>query len=335
MGPLGNILVGLAIWLAFMSEIVTATPNDAVPQSNRRASSELRFIAIGDWGEGSKSQHQVAGAMGKWCAAHTCDFIISTGDNFYPCGVKSVDDDYFNSRWRDVYNQSKIAGLTWYMCAGNHDHDKYCKGEGYDVRYQVEYFQKNPRWYFPALYYSFTKNVGTSKIKFVSIDTESIRSGENDCVDDFLNRELNDPHVNWKVVFGHHPFFSAGGKDKTSRKDTKFRDKILPILQNHNVDIYLSGHDHNLQHWQNASTLDIDHIVTGAGGRGRSGSVQKYEDKMVGLGMKKMFFKKTYGFTYFVVTENSISWKFLSKDLNSKGLPKELYTHERSKYYVQ
>ena len=227
MRPLGNILVGLAVWLAFMCKIVTARLNDALPISNRSASSELSFIAIGDWGEGGKRQHQVAGAMGKWCADHTCDFIISTGDNFYPCGVKSVDDDYFNSRWRDVYNQPKTAGLTWYMCAGNHDHDKYCKGKGYDVRYQVEYSKKNHQWHFPALFYSFTMNVGTSKIKFVSIDTESIRSGENDnFAANYLNRELNDPHVNWKIVFGHHPFYSAGQKDTTADRYRKFRKRI-------------------------------------------------------------------------------------------------------------
>ena len=176
MRPLGNTLVGLAVWLAFMCNIVTARFNDVMPRSNRSISSELRFIAIGDWGSGRNRQIQIAKAMAKWCADHTCDFIISTGDNFYPCGVNSVDHDHFKTRWSDMY--WNLHGLTWYMCAGNHDHgyghDLNCKEPGYEVGYQVKYSKGNPRWHFPELNYSFKKNVSRSKIKFVSIHTQSI-----------------------------------------------------------------------------------------------------------------------------------------------------------------
>ena len=166
MQRLGNIFVGVAVWLGFMCKIVTARPNDVMPRSNRSASSELRFIAIGDWGQDGQDQNQIAKAMGKWCSSHRCDFIISTGDNFYPCGVDSVDHEFFNSKWRDVYTHPKIADLKWHMCAGNHDHggghDKKCTDPKYEVRYQVEY--TNPRWYFPKLSYSFNKNAGTATI---------------------------------------------------------------------------------------------------------------------------------------------------------------------------
>ena len=328
MRSLEIILVGLAVWLAFMCNIVTARTSDVMPRSNRSISSELRFIAIGDWGSGRNRQIQIAKAMAKWCADHTCDFIISTGDNFYPCGVNSVDHDHFKTRWSDMY--WNLHGLTWYMCAGNHDHgyghDLNCKEPGYEVGYQVKYSKGNPRWHFPELNYSFKKNVGRSKIKFVSIDTQSIRRGEDGNTAGFVDRELKDPHVNWKVVFGHHPFFSAGKKDTTTPKNKKLRDKILPVMINHNADIYLSGHDHNHQHWQKAGTPDIDHILTGAGGKGKYHHSQQHEDNMVTqFGMKKIFFKAEYGFTYFVVTEKSISWKVLSKDL------KILHKHTRTK----
>ena len=328
MRRLGNIFVGVAVWLSFMCKIVTARPNDVMPRSNRSDSSELRFIAIGDWGQGNQDQREIAKAMGKWCSSHRCDFIISTGDNFYPCGVDSVDHDFFKSRWRDVYTHPKIADLKWHMCAGNHDHggghDKKCKDPKYEVRYQVEY--TNPRWHFPKLSYSFNKNAGTATIKFVSIDTESIRRGEDDNTSGFVDRELKEPNVKWKVVFGHHPFFSAGKKDTTRSRDKKLRAKILKVMQKHNADIYLSGHDHNHQHWQKAGTIDIDHILTGAGGKKLYHRNDKHKKKNEQqYGMKLRFFKAAFGFTYFVVTEKSISWKVLSKDL------KILHKHTRTK----
>ena len=46
-------------------------------------------------------------------------------------------------------------------------------------------------------------------------------------------------------MFGHHPCFSGGahGPDKELIKE------ILPIMRAGNVDIYMAGHDHNMQHW--------------------------------------------------------------------------------------
>ena len=44
---------------------------------------DLHFIVIGDWGTGRRHQKEIAEAMGKFCQGNKCDFIISTGDNFY------------------------------------------------------------------------------------------------------------------------------------------------------------------------------------------------------------------------------------------------------------
>ena len=77
---------------------------------------ELRFIAIGDWGSGRQHQKEVADAMGKFCqgwSGNKCDFIISTGDNFYSRGVNGVHDDQFDESWRDVYTHPSIAHLPW------------------------------------------------------------------------------------------------------------------------------------------------------------------------------------------------------------------------------
>ena len=75
----------------------------------------VRFIAIGDWGSGRSRQKEVAEAMGDFCQHYRCDFIITTGDNFYKKGVKSLSDKKFDKRWRDVYTHPSIANLPWYV----------------------------------------------------------------------------------------------------------------------------------------------------------------------------------------------------------------------------
>ena len=313
MRPFGNILVGLAVWLVFMCKIVTARPNDVMPRSNRSASSEVRFIAIGDWGQGEDDQRQIAKAMDKWCAGHRCDFVISTGDNFYPCGVNSVDDDFFNSRWRNMYNGPNLKNLKWHMCAGNHDHGQGSDCKGDNANFQIQY--KNDRWHFPRDHYSFEEYAGTSKIKFISIDTQTIQFGDDSEIVPFVDKELNDPSAKWKVVFGHHPFYSAGHKDATRDEYVHLRLQILKKMERHHADIYLSGHDHNHQHWQKARAIDIDHIITGAGGKHLYKKRPQHQANMENkYGMKLKYFKKKFGFTYFIVTEKSIAWRVVSKD---------------------
>ena len=48
----------------------------------------------------------------------------------------------------------------------------------------------------------------------------------------------------WKIVIGHHPIYSGGGHGDTVEL---IRD-ILPLLQEHKVQAYFNGHDHDLQH---------------------------------------------------------------------------------------
>src|SRR5688500_13514028 len=53
----------------------------------------LDFIIVGDWGrQGEYFQKAVADQMSNAATSLDLDFVISTGDNFYPDGVASVQD---------------------------------------------------------------------------------------------------------------------------------------------------------------------------------------------------------------------------------------------------
>ena len=52
----------------------------------------VRFVAMGDTGEGNADQATVAAAIETLCAAQGCDFVLLLGDNFYDVGVEDVND---------------------------------------------------------------------------------------------------------------------------------------------------------------------------------------------------------------------------------------------------
>ena len=118
-------------------------------QLNLNDQENMHFIVIGDWGSGRHHQKEVADGMGKFCEDSKCDFIISTGDNFYSRGVDSVYDDQFDESWRDVYNHPSIAHLPWYLTVGNHDHTSDREW------YQVAFSHIEPQWNLPNLAFSF------------------------------------------------------------------------------------------------------------------------------------------------------------------------------------
>ena len=58
-----------------------------------------------------------------------------------------------------------------------------------------------------------------------------------------MDNELGASNADWKFVVGHHPPYTGGGHSGSST----IRNRVMPILQQNNVDIFLLGHDHNAQ----------------------------------------------------------------------------------------
>src|ERR1044072_5167793 len=55
-------------------------------ESKSLASPGIRCLVIGDWGTGHSLQHQIAGGLQSFAEQMHPQFVISTGDNFYPSG---------------------------------------------------------------------------------------------------------------------------------------------------------------------------------------------------------------------------------------------------------
>ena len=161
---------------------------------------------------------------------------------------------------------------------------------------------------------------------FVSIDTVSIEKDYNDAEGmlNLLNNNLkNAGEEDWKIVFGHYPCYSGGNYAGSEI----LQEKVLPIMEANNVDFYLSGHDHNQQHWvTKGNSRGIEHITTGAGGKSLYSQDNENVRKNERKGMELEFFDKQYGFSYFKVDKDKITVQFV----NSNG--QVLHQITRNKY---
>lgn len=250
----------------------------------------LNFVVLGDWGRmGTPEQHAVARGMGRVAATSQSQFVVTTGDNFYEDGVASIDDPHWRGSFEDVYTNASLQ-MPWYVALGNHDY----RG---NVQAQIDYTRHSARWRLPARYYAFEKTIdGCAKAQFVVLDTtpflpryrhsdgERLASvGEQAPLGQlaWLRATLARSDAPWKCVIGHHPLYSGspfhGGTPE-------LQELVLPILQEHAVQVYFCGHEHDLQY---LCAPGVHCVVSGAGAASRE----------TGLDAYTAFCSSTLGFT--------------------------------------
>jgi acid phosphatase len=211
-------------------------------------------------------QRKVAQQMARASRETGANFVISTGDNFYPGGATSVADPQFQATFEKIYDDPALM-IPWYVVLGNHDH----RG---DVEAEIHYTTGNSRWHLPSAYYTHTEALadGTTA-EFFFIDSEAIRERYQSWVPHlvrdaqvkWLERELANSKAEWKIVVGHHPVYSSG-----MHGDTKaLIRRIRPLFKKYGVQAYFNGHDHDLEHIIMSRT---HYFTSGAGGETRPAS---------------------------------------------------------------
>jgi hypothetical protein len=252
----------------------------------------VRFVALGDGGEGNDQQYAVAAAMDTVCAAKTdgfgdgCEFALYLGDNFYDNGVDSVDDIQFQTKFELPYAE---LDFPFYIVLGNHDYGA-LSIDIFRINYQVEYADTSEKWTMPGTYYSFEQGPAL----FLGLDTNAIMIEDVPLMPTSEQYGWIGPTIDasvkpWRIAFGHHPYISNGphgnagtyeglpGIPVVSGGSVKdfFDDHICGM-----ADVYFSGHDHDRQ-WLEP-TCGTQFIVTGAAAKtsdlvGR-GTPTKWED---------------------------------------------------------
>jgi tartrate-resistant acid phosphatase type 5 len=228
----------------------------------------LHFIVIGDWGrKGISGQQVLAEQLGKTAEKVGAQFVISTGDNFYPIGVESTSDQHWFSSFENVYSHPSL-NIDWYPVLGNHD---YLGNE----QAELDYTLISNRWKMPRRYYSIQKELtGHPPVHFLFLDTSpfetayysdaayqnEIAGQDTSAQKDWLMHELT-KEATWKIATGHHPLHSGGmRRDLTG----SMRQAFESVFREHEVDIYFCGHEHDLQ-VISPSQEDPLYVVSGAG----------------------------------------------------------------------
>lgn len=243
---------------------------------------QIRVLAFGDFGDGSEDQRRVAGTMLQYHRRHPFDFAITLGDNFYPSGMESPADQRWRTWWSDLYDP---LGIQFYAALGNHDWNSPNSPAA-----EVLYTRESPSWRLPATYYTFT----AGPAQFFALDTDIISEAQRR----WLVGELQRSTATWKIVYGHHPIYSEGQHEDNNLKI----EQLLPVLKNR-ADVYLAGHDHDMQHLSPEGRLHF--FIAGSGGKLRP----------ITPGPRSLFAKSAHGFAVLEVRTDSLKVSFVGVDL--------------------
>lgn len=248
------------------------------------AGKPIRVLAFGDFGTGSAAQKQTAASMVAYHKTHPFDFGLTLGDNFYARGMNSPDDPRWQTQWEQLYGPMHIP---FYAVLGNHD------WSGADSpAAEILYSARSQSWHMPSPYYTFT----AGSVQFFAFDTPAIDEAELKWLDEELTRST----ARWKVVFGHYHIYSA------TRGDNKeLIARLLPILKKDHVDVYLNGHDHNLQELRPEGSVHF--FVSGGGGAGLY-EMNPYD--------RSVFRQKVNGFTVLEADNKTLAVSFVGTDGN-------------------
>ncbi len=271
--------------------------------SLKAADQPVRVITLGDFGGGAPENRKLAGEEQKQVAAAMLqaqrqtpfDFGLTLGDNFYPDGMESPTDARWQTLWRELYDP---LGLRFYATLGNHDWHAADSPAA-----ELLYTQQSLSWRMPAPYYTYT----AGPVQFFALDTNEVSEAQLL----WLNEALAQSRARWRVVYGHHPIFSGGRHGESPR----LIERLLPLLKDR-VDVYLAGHEHDMQHLKPANSK-IHFFVNGAGGAGIRTTGEK-PNSLFALG-------RTHGFATLEANANTLTVKFIGTD------SKTLYEYTLSK----
>lgn len=277
------------------------------------------ILMLGDWGRDTedRAQHVVAQGMIDYTRTHAIspEALLMLGDNWYDALPGGVDSPRWTTSFEEMYPKS-VFNCPAYAIPGNHDYQRMPESK---VAAELAYAKRgNTRWTMPSLWYRFTFPQTNPKITFIALDSNVHHEDGKPETHDYnftltaeqqaeqlawLKSELKKPLTTpFLVVMAHHPVFSNGphGDHKVLIRDWD------PLLREHNVHLYLGGHDHDLQH------LEFEGHPTSfflSGGGGADLYVLRPEEAARGP-----YAQKVHGFSHLEVTDRLLTLRHLGAD---------------------
>lgn len=240
----------MPMWMLLSLACRTSTPVSAPATTTMTSTAPdvVRFVALGDGGEGNATQRRVAEAVQTVCQERGCDLVLYLGDNLYPDGPVSVDDPQFHDKFEAPYAE---LDLPFMVVLGNHDFGE----RPFDqekAALEVAYAQTSDKWTMPGRFYDFV----AGPAQFYALDTNEIMVWDELNQAGWMERAQRGSDRPWQIAFGHHPYISNGKHGSAGSYEglpaipiangAKLKE-FLDARVCGQVDLYLSGHDHNRQ----------------------------------------------------------------------------------------
>ena len=294
-------------------------------------------LILGDWGYLDKlsaqsfgagnnfaAQGQVARGMRHFAQANslTPDALFLLGDSWYgelPGGPASP---RWTAQFEQLYPADAFPGPAYTML-GNHDY-QYIPADVNKVEAELEYARvgkgvdgKPTRWTLPARWYTFDFPAHKPLMRCIVLDSNmpytdgKPRHGESFTLTPaqqaeqlaWFQQQLARPRdLPWLTVMGHHPIYSNGphGDHPVLVRDW------APLLKEHKVDLYMAGHDHDLQMLQ-LEGEPTTYVLSGAGG------ADLYVLQRDGLD-RGPYAQEVHGFSHLSVTAQTLEVRHLDAD---------------------
>ncbi len=227
-------------WAESNHFIHPAATDQPVPNAN------IRFAVIGDFGDDTKAESNVAALVKGWNPA----FVVTTGDNNYPRGAATTIDENIGQYYSQYIFPylgrfgSGAAVNRFFPSLGNHDMDTDL-GQAYR-----DYFRLpgNER------YYDFVRGpVHFFMLNSDSREMDGINAGSAQA--HWLQTRLEGSTTPWQIVIFHHAPYSSGLHGSTTYMRWPFAEW--------GADAVLTGHDHT---YERLIVAGFPYFVNGVGG---------------------------------------------------------------------
>lgn len=268
---------------------------------------ELDYFALGDFGSGDEKQKVVARAMMRYAKnlGKKPEGLLMLGDNFYRKMAGGLKSKRWITGFSKMYPAKEFPNPCWAIL-GNHDYRDTPDNEKVQLGYAASLDRKT-RWTMPAKYYRVDFPAKNPQVTFLMLDTnlESINRPlhgpkvacwltpeEQAAQLVWLKKELASKRAPFTVVLGHHPLYSNGKYQGTP----KLIEEIGELLENGGVHMYLSGHEHDLQHLE-LEGLRTSFVISGGGGARVRGGAEKH---------KGNFYQVAHGFSHLSIKSDRL-----------------------------
>lgn len=276
---------------------MAATPRHGFAERKFRPEADAAHaLVLGDWGwldvigpndlrggAGFAAQAQVAQGMRRYAQTQGLkpEALFLLGDSWYGDLAGGAQSPRWKTQFEEMYPAEIFPGPAYTML-GNHDYQKLPPTVN-KVEAELEYARtgrgldgKPTRWTLPARWYTFDFPAHSPLMHCIVLDSNmpaadgraahgagfTLTRAQQDEQLQWFEQQLQRPRTApFLVVMGHHPVYSNGphGDHPVLVRDWD------PLFLKYKVDLYMAGHDHDLQilQFENHPTT---HFLSGGGG---------------------------------------------------------------------